>query len=240
MSALVVGAAGTIGRACVEAYLAEGVTTIAADLRAPDIPGADGVAMDVRDPEGVDGLIRSLDEQELITSVVYAAGLNVTGPLDQTDWDDYTRVMGVNLRGAFHVGAALERRFRVMARDAAVVFLSSTAGLMGEAGGSVYCASKFGLLGFMESFAAEIAPLGARANAVCPGNVDSPMLHTLAEAIGQREGQSTEALLEQMANSCAFGRLITPQEVASTCLWLTQPGASGISGQTIVVDGPLA
>jgi len=240
MSALVVGAGGTIGTACVQTYLGKGVTTLAADLRPPEIAGAQGVAMDVTDPEGVEALIRTLDEQEPITAVVYAAGLNVTGPLDQTNWDDYSRVMAVNLQGAFHLGQALSRRFQQAPRDAAVVFLSSTAGLYGEAGGSVYCASKFGLLGFMESFAAEIAPLGARANAVCPGNVDSPMLSTLAEAIGHRQGQTAQELLDQMANSCAFGRLITPGEVAETCWWLTQPASSGISGQTIVVDGPRA
>jgi NAD(P)-dependent dehydrogenase (short-subunit alcohol dehydrogenase family) len=240
MSALIVGAAGTLGRACVEAYQRHGVVTIAADLRAPEIDGAIGVALDVTDPTSIDTLVLNLDEQEPLHAVVYAAGLNVTGALDHTNWDDFSAVMGVNLQGAFHVGAAIQRRLRLARRDFSAVFISSTAGLSGEAGGSVYCASKFGLLGFVEAFAAEIASLGGRANAVCPGDVDSPMLHTLAAAIGEREGRTASAVLADMAAASGFGRLIDPSEVAETCVWLTSPVASGISGQTIVVDGPRA
>lgn len=240
MTAVVIGAGGTLGTACVERFLADGHDVVAADLRSPEILGATGIALDVTDHDAVDRAIAEVDLSYSVTAVVYAAGLNVTGPVDQTDWAAYERVMAVNLTGAFHVGAALQRRLRAHPRALGMVFLSSTAGLSGEAGGSVYCATKFGLRGFVESFAAEVAALGGRANSVCPGNVDSPMLSQLAAKIGVREGRSGESVLDDLAHSSAFGRLLQPAEIAATCVWLTGPDASGISGQTVVVDGPPA
>ena len=64
------------------------------------------------------------------------------------------------------------------------------------------------------------------------------MLTTLAEKIGAREGRGANAVLADLAASSAFHRLISPEEVAATCSWLVSPHSSGISGQTIVVDGP--
>ena len=236
MKALVVGAAGTIGRACVARLESEGYDVIAADLVAPEATSP--VVMDVTDSESVHAVLDAIESDGPLHSLVYAAGVNVTGPLDTTNWQDYERLMAVNLRGAFYLGAAIQTHLRKSPRNFGSVFMSSTAGLMGESGGSVYCASKFGLLGFVESFAAEIAPVGGRANSVCPGNVDSPMLTSLAEKIGTREGRGGASVLADLAAASAFHRLISPEEVAATCSWLVSPQSSGISGQSIVVDGP--
>lgn len=236
MKALVVGAAGTIGQACALRLKSDGYDVVAADLVAPK--SASAVAMDVTNQDSVRSVVDALESEGPLHALVYAAGVNVTGRLDSTNWEDYERLMAVNLRGAFYLGAAIQPHLRKNPRHFGSVFISSTAGLMGESGGSVYCASKFGLLGFVESFAAEIAPLGGRANSVCPGNVDSPMLTTLAEKIGAREGRGADSVLADLAASSAFNRLISPEEVAATCSWLVSPHSSGISGQTIVVDGP--
>ena len=239
MKALVIGAAGTLGRACVEELISQG-EVIAADLSEPQIPGAKSVAIDVSDLQNVTEVIREIEADSPITALVYAAGVNFTGPVDQTDWNQYQKLMQVNLQGAFHVGAVLQASMRKTQRVFSSVFISSTAGLKGEAGGSIYVATKFGLLGFVESFASEIAQLGGRANSVCPGNVDSPMLRKLAAQIAQRQSKTEDELLAEMAASSAFNRLISPSEVAKTCAWLVSDASSGISGQTIVVDGPVA
>lgn len=239
MTTLVIGANGAIGKACV-LELQKSEKVIAVDLTLPKFEGAKNCALDVRDTKAVSELIKSLDESQLITGMIYAAGLNTTGPLDAVDWEEYERVMAVNLRGAFHVGAALLSALRSTPRELSAVFMASTAGLVGESGGSVYCASKFGLIGFTQSFAGEIAEFGGRANAVCPGNVKSPMLEALATAIGARSGKSGEATLEEWKSASGFKRLLRPEEVAQTCAWLLSKNSSGISGQTIVVDGPKA
>ncbi len=240
MSALVVGAAGTLGRACVEELVGQSQRVFAADLASPEIAGAEGFAVDVTNLESVERLIAELESKESITAFIYAAGVNFTGYVDKTDWAQYQKLMQVNLQGAFHFGAAIQKVMRNSQRNFASVFISSTAGLKGEAGGSVYVATKFGLIGFVESFAAEIAALGGRANSVCPGNIDSPMLTKLASSVAERQGKETYQVLAEFAAASAFNRLIAPSEVAKVCAWLVSDAASAISGQTIVVDGPAA
>jgi NAD(P)-dependent dehydrogenase (short-subunit alcohol dehydrogenase family) len=240
MKALVIGAAGHLGKACVEELLASGSEVYAADLSKPSVAGAQAIELDVTNLASMKSQISEIEKSGPIEALIYAAGVNFTGYVDQTDWQQYQKLMQVNLQGAFHVGAALQESMRSTRRDFSSVFISSTAGLKGEAGGSIYVATKFGLIGFVQSFASEIAQFGGRANAVCPGNVDSPMLRKLAGQIAARQSKTEEQVLGELASSSAFNRLIDPREVARTCAWLLSPNSSGISGQTIVVDGPVA
>jgi NAD(P)-dependent dehydrogenase (short-subunit alcohol dehydrogenase family) len=245
---LVVGAAGTLGAATCRVLADRGATVWAADYQDPAatvsaLPGSGhrSSRVDVTDDVAVAALLDEVwRDLPILDGLVYAAGANYTGYVASTSWPDYQRVMDVNVRGAFTVGKALAGRLVDEPRPFGTVWLSSVAGLAGEAGGSVYCASKFALIGFVQSFASEIAASGGRANAVCPGNVDSPMLRQLARQVGERDGIDGGALLDEWARACAFGRLIEPDEVARTCAWLVSPDASGISGQTVVVDGPVA
>ncbi|GAA1575076.1 SDR family NAD(P)-dependent oxidoreductase [Leucobacter aridicollis] len=237
-STLVFGGTGSIGRAVCRALDATGYGVIIADLpdaiaRQEDLPrNWRTVACDVTDRASVEAALEKVCNE--VDAVVYASGVNYTGPVATTDWSAYERLQRVNLQGAFHVGAAAER----ILAPGAYVFLSSVAGLSGEAGGSVYCSTKFGLIGFVESFAAEIAERGARANSVCPGNVDSPLLASLAADVAARERVSTEEILHRFAAESAFNRLITVDEVAAVVSFLISPQSSGVSGQAIIVDGP--
>ncbi|MEU8194233.1 SDR family oxidoreductase [Microbispora amethystogenes] len=240
---VVVGAAGALGRAACHALAHRGHTVWAADAVDPSaaLPGGDGhrsSLVDVTDQESVDRLLAQAGAAGRLGGLVYAAGVNYTGPVATTDWAEYDRLMAVNLRGAFRTGQAVARMLATDPHPFGAVFLASTAGLRGEAGGSVYCASKFGLIGFVQSFAAEIAGHGGRANAVCPGNVDSPMLRHLAAQVAEREGATEAEVLARFADASALRRLLDPAEVGRVCAWLVSPESSGISGQTVVVDGP--
>ncbi len=243
--AVVVGGAGAIGRVVSDVLAEQGMTVVVADLRgteevAQSLPGDGhrGIPLDVTD---VDAVLRTLGPDGAAAdydAVVYAAGTNYTGPVATTDWSAYDRVLDVNLRCAFHVGQALSLNLAASTRELSAVFLSSTAGLRGESGAAVYAASKFGLIGFVECLASEIAAFGARANSVCPGNVDSPMLRTLAAQVAERRSSTTEAVLDEFAGATAFGRLIDIREVAQVVAFLEGETSTGMSGQSIVVDGP--
>lgn len=241
--ALVVGAAGAIGAAVAGDLAAAGATVLAADLRgAPEVAaglaggGHVGVEVDVTDRTSVAALVAQAVTDGELHAVVYAAGANTTGPIAQLDWADYDRVMDVNLRGAFHLANALAGPLTVQSAPASVVLLASTAGQRGEAGGSVYCASKFGVIGLMQSLAAELATIGVRVNAVAPGNVDSPMLRDLAEWVAVREGTDAAAVLAALADEAAERRLVEVGEVAAACTWLVSPASSGVTGTTVNVD----
>ncbi|QMU96008.1 SDR family oxidoreductase [Microbacterium esteraromaticum] len=234
---LVFGGTGSIGLAICRRLAADGDELVVADLGdrghlISDLPGEGHTfaSCDVGDLESVRAVAAACTD---ITAVVSAVGINYTGPVAETDWSMYERMQRVNLQGAFHIAAACEES----CSPDAYVFLASVAGLTGEAGGAVYCSTKFGLIGFVQSFAAEIAARGARANTVCPGNVDSPLLRDLAAAVAEREGTSAEAMLDRFAGDSAFRRLITVDEVAEAVAFLASRRSSGISGQSLVVDG---
>lgn len=239
--AVVIGGGGTIGAACLRALAAAGATVWSVDRHeegaARSIAGLPGApksaACDVTDAQAMEALAAKIGD---VDSVIYAAGVNADGGVADIDWTVYRRVMAVNLDGAFHTASAFARRMIARQQGGAFVFLSSTAGLRGEAGASIYCASKFGLIGLTECLAAELSRHGVRVNAVCPGNVDSPMLRDVAAKIAQRIGADMAEVWESMAHSGAATRLVDPDEVANLCLHLVSPASSAITGTTIRVD----
>ena len=242
---LVIGGAGEIGLATVLSLVEFGYEVWSADLVEHSIVASIGVSENVRtfvvdvcDEASVDAILKQAWATGRFHGVVYAAGTNYDALVSETDWADYDRVMNVNLLGAFHVCKSIGKRLTTEPLPLSLVFISSVAGLTGESGGSVYCASKFGLIGLTQSFASEIAKYGGRANIVCPGNVNSRMLAALAQSAADRKGSSLESVLEDWSWASAYGRLIEPAEVGAACSWLITPGSSGLSGQTLVIDGP--
>jgi len=242
--AAIVGATGALGRACAEAFAAAGTRVLALDLDAgaaaalaAGLPGGghSGAALDVTDPQACARAAEAAGAPAC-DAVVYAAGVAVTADLAEHDWAEYRRTMAVNLDGAFHAGQAFVRPMLAAGRPGAFVFLSSVAGRRGEAGASAYCASKFGLIGLVESFAAELTGHGIRVNAVCPGNVDSPLLRAVSRDIAAREGTDAQAVYASHARVGAATRLVAPAEVAAACLFLCSAGAAGITGTTLTVD----
>ncbi len=241
-TAVVIGGGGAIGRACVKALAASGarIWSLDYDGKAAEAAlaglgkGHRHAVCDVTDPAALKSLAREMGPAD---SVIYAAGLNADGLVVDTDWSTYRRVMAVNLDGAFHAGAAFAGAMIEAGRPGAFAFLSSAAGLRGEAGAAIYCASKFGLIGFVESFAAELTPHDIRVNAVCPGNVDSPMLRDVARGIAARVGSSEAEIYQSMERTGAAQRLLRPDEIASLLVYLVSPASSGITGTSVRIDG---
>jgi NAD(P)-dependent dehydrogenase (short-subunit alcohol dehydrogenase family) len=242
--AVVVGAAGAIGAAICSAYAAAGARVVALDLEgeasrqmvaALGGEHTSGI-LDVTDSDAVNREAELIYAGGPVDSIVYAAGVEFTADLIHIDWTAYRALMAVNLDGAFYVAQAFGTQMLAAGRGGSFAFLSSTAGKRGEAGAGAYCASKFGLLGLVESFAAEVATSGVRVNAVCPGNVESPMLESVARSIAQREGLTVGQVLDRFAGQAAAGRLVQPDEVAAVVVWLASSLASAVTGEAIDVD----
>ncbi len=243
--AVVVGGAGAIGAAITRAFATAGARLTVLDSDASrarqvidGLPGSAHAAgeVDVTERGSVGASAEWSWASGAVDSVTYAAGVAETADLVDLDWDDYHRVLAVNLHGALHVAQEHARRMLAASRPGAFVFLASSAGKRPEAGASAYCASKFGLLGAVLSFAAEVADADIRVNAICPGNVDTPMLRRVAELQAARDGGDPEALLARYADEAAARRLVTVDEVAATAVFLASPLSSGIVGESVNVD----
>jgi NAD(P)-dependent dehydrogenase (short-subunit alcohol dehydrogenase family) len=242
--AVVVGAAGAIGSAICRAYVEAGAHIWILDLDetkgrrlAEDLgEGARSARVDVTDPDDLRRAAALVWERSPFDSLVYAPGIDVTANVTELDSEDYRRVMATNLDGAFYTASAFGKRMLSAARPGSFVFISSVAGKRGEAGASAYCASKFGMIGLVQSFAAEVAEQGIRVNAICPGNVDSPLLRSIASSMAEREGVGAEAIMDGMIEAAAARRLVSVEEVAAVALWLASDSAAGVTGASINVD----
>jgi NAD(P)-dependent dehydrogenase (short-subunit alcohol dehydrogenase family) len=172
-------------------------------------------------------------ERELGAVDAVIANAGVLGPvaairdLDPGAWE---HVLRVNLTGVFHTARAAIPQMR---DGGGMVLVSSISGLRGYAEAGAYNASKHGVIGLMRTLANELAPIGVRVNAVCPGWVDTPMFDAQVEIAGITRAEA----VTRWAPDQLIERLVTPDEVSDAVLWLLSPAARMITGVALPVDG---
>ncbi|KAF2993791.1 hypothetical protein E8E13_000049 [Curvularia kusanoi] len=161
-----------------------------------------------------------------IDFVFNCAGVNPTStPIEATTDAYWDKLINTNLKGTFLVTRACIPH---LSRGSAIVNVSSILGLRGAPQQSVYCASKFGLIGMTKALALELGPRGVRVNAVAPGNVDTP---SNAERV---EGGEVE---ERMRRGNALGHVGMPEDVVDVVVFLMSEGARYMNGSVVEVTG---
>jgi NAD(P)-dependent dehydrogenase (short-subunit alcohol dehydrogenase family) len=226
-SALVTGAAGGIGRAVAERFIAAGARVVITDIvdgqGVADVIGARFLRMDVGSEDSVaEGLDRAHQELGPLDIVVNNAGVGDVGTsLADTPADAFERITRINQWGVFY---GLKHAPAHMNDGGSIINTSSLAALIKMAGSGAYSASKAAVISLTRMAALELGHSGIRVNAVCPGYIDT--------ALGS--GDEGQILSEQFT---ALGRKGTPADLVGAFHFLASDESSYLTGQALVVDG---
>jgi 3-oxoacyl-[acyl-carrier protein] reductase len=238
--ALVTGGSRGIGRAIAVALGEAGAYVVinyrgnqeAAEATLEELHGRGGQGelcrFDVAVEAEIDAAVKKIvDGQGKVDILVNNAGVTSDTLLIRTKAQDWDQVIGTNLKGTV-LCTKVVCRAMIRQRYGRIVNLSSVVGQTGNAGQSIYAATKAGILGFTKSVARELAARGITVNAVAPGFIETEMTATLSPQ-----------LQEEFLRSIPLGRFGTSEEVAQLVVFLTGPGAAYITGQVMNVNGGL-
>jgi NAD(P)-dependent dehydrogenase (short-subunit alcohol dehydrogenase family) len=235
------GAASGIGQAIASRLVAEGAKVMLVDLDPRVAEVAESLAMpsfaaDVSSEGEVERVFEAAIEAfgALDGAVANAGILGGIPTLEETSYEEFRRVLDVNLGGTFLFIRALARHLRGEARRGSVVCTASVAGLRAAAGPAHYSASKAGVIGLVKTAAHQLHGTGVRVNAVCPGLVETAMTRFLFDG-ARRAGKA-----DRIGQLNPLERPGEPGEIAAVVAFLLSDESSYVNGQAWAVDGGLS
>jgi 3-oxoacyl-[acyl-carrier protein] reductase len=236
--AIVTGGAQGIGFATVRKFVDEGAVVALCDVRQEGVDQAvralaadgavSGYVVDVTRRDQVDAMVSGVKKQHgRIDVLVNNAGITLDARLQKMTDEQFDKVVAVNLKGTYNCARAVVDTM-VEQGSGGILNASSVVGIYGNFGQTNYAATKFGVIGFVKTWARELGPKGVRCNAVAPGFVATTILGTIPLKV-----------LEQMTERVPLRRLGTPEDIANVYAFLASDEASYINGAVIEVAGGL-
>jgi len=234
---IITGAGQGIGRATALKFAAEGARVAVCDINMDSVDEtvqaivaeggeAQGFRIDVTDKETIARMVEGvMAKWGRIDTLVNNAGIVQDAQFKKMTDEQFERVIDVNLKGVYNCTKAV---VDIMLEQNSGVILnaSSIVGIYGNFGQTNYAATKFGVIGMVKTWARELGRKGIRANAICPGFIETPILATIPDKV-----------IKMMEEKVPMGRLGKPEEIANTYAWLASDEASYINGAVIEVSG---
>lgn len=242
--AIITGAAGGMGQVACRRFCEEGATVLGTDL--DDEAGrklgqalqTDGlaftfVAADVASDKGIERIVDTVraDLDERVDVLYNNHGIILGKPLLETSGEEWDRVLNVDLKSVFLLTKAV---VPLMTDGGSIINVSSAGGLVAMPGMSVYCAAKGGLVLFSKGAAADLAPLGIRVNAICPGSIDTPMPRAFFQSLSDEEAA---AAMKANAAEHFVNRFGQPEEVVPLAVYLASDESTFMTGAALPIDG---
>jgi 2-keto-3-deoxy-L-fuconate dehydrogenase len=239
-TALVTAAGQGIGRAIAEAFLREGATVWATDLDVAKLEGLDGAErrrLDVLSSADVEQLVAEAGAFDIL---VNAAGFVHHGTILECSDKDWDFSFDLNVKSMHRTIKAVLPGMLEKGRGSIVNIASGASSVRGIPNRYVYGTTKAAVIGLTKAVAADFIKRGVRANAICPGTVQSPSLDERIAALAASSGQSLETVRQAFIDRQPMGRLGTAEEVAALAVYLGSDEASYTTGHIHLVDGGFA
>lgn len=239
--ALVTGAASGIGEATAKTLERAGAFVYVCDLNESDgtrvveeigAEKAKFIKLNVAEKEACEQTAETvLSEKNRLDILINNAGIGHVGTILETTEEDLERLFAVNVRGVFSLTKAflpamIGRKFGV------IINVASIGGILAIKDRLAYCTTKFAVVGFTKCIALDHALRGIRANAICPGRVETPFVKKRIS-----EYPDPQKAYDEMAATQALGRMATPEEIAAAALYLASDEAAFVTGTAFEIDG---
>jgi len=244
-TALVTGASRNIGRAIALAFAAEGadlvlntranrdeLEAVAAECRKAGVRAV-SVLADIADAAAVESMVeQGTAELGAIDVLVCNAAIRPHRAVTETSLDEWHHVLGVNLHSAFYLARAVVPAMKTRRRGS-IIAIGGQSSLTGRPNTAAVTAAKTGLLGLVRALAAELGPLGIRANMVVPGLIDTERRYAEWYPEFRRSPPGAHDQLKEIP----LGRLGRPEDIADACVFLASDASAYVTGDTIRVMG---
>src|SRR5947209_7538188 len=242
--ALVTAAGQGIGRAIADAFISEGATVVATDVDEKKLDGLNSRArlrLDVRSTDAVETLVKNIRAELGSPDVlVNCAGYVHHGSVLDCSEQDWDFSFDLNLKSMHRTIRAFLPGMLQRKAGSIVNISSAVSSIRAVPNRYVYGATKAAVIGLTKAIAADFIKHGIRANAVCPGTIESPSLEDRIKTISQATGKSLAEVEKDFIDRQPMGRLGNADEVAALVLFLASDEASYITGQAHLVDGGMA
>jgi len=193
--------------------------------------------VDICNPDEIRrGFAAAVESNGPVTILVNNAGNAESGAFTKMSDELWERMLSLNLTGTYLCTKSVVDSMST-AGFGRIINIASTASLKGYAYVSAYCAAKHGVLGLTRALALELARKGVTVNAICPGYTDTDLVSRSLDTIVENTGMQRQQALAELVRNNPQGRLIRPEEVAETAMWLCHPNSASITGQAIAVAG---
>lgn len=231
---IVTGGSSGIGLSIVQTFLADGYKVFNLDIQASEF--GEFIDCDVSKVTAVTEAINNISKQHNIDVLISNAGMHFSATIENTSEADFDKVFNLNVKGAYAAIKAVLPSMKAN-NQGVILLISSEQALVAKQNSFAYNLSKASLASMAKTTALDYAKFNIRANAICPGTIETPLYHKAIDNYCEKSGADKQAVHQEEAQLQPLGRLGQPHEVADLALFLASDKASFITGSLQVMDG---
>lgn len=234
LTAIITGGSSGIGLAICKLLTENNYAVFNLDLK----PGEFGehIPCDVTNFNQVERAIGSISQQHKIDTLISNAGIHFSANIENTSEQDFDKVLNINVKGAFAAVKAVLPNMKAN-KSGSIIIMASDQAIIAKQNSFAYNMSKAALASMAKTTAVDYASFNIRANAVCPGTIETPLYHQAIDNYCQRSGANKDEVHAEEAALQPLGRLGQAEEVAELVLFLAGDKATFITGSLQVIDG---